>query len=209
MEFVSSLLVYDPEKRLSAADAINHPWLKKTQFGKTEGDSKAQEAALHESVRDNILNYAKMSEFKRIAAVVVAHKSSTAEIVEMRKAFDKYDKKKDGVISMEEFKLALSEFNYTDEELSNIFSRMVRDNVFLFEALDRCTIPHFSFLLRLPQRMSIALASYCTQSFWRQRWKCMGGWKVRHDFIPVVFCLAIDKYSHTQLHLYLIRLYNT
>mmetsp|Transcript_6432 Transcript_6432/g.14518 ORF Transcript_6432/g.14518 Transcript_6432/m.14518 type:complete len:186 (-) Transcript_6432:292-849(-) len=80
------------------------------------------------NVRDNILSYAKTSEFKRIAAVVVAHKSSSAEIIDMRKAFDKYDEKKDGVISMEEFKLALAEFNYTDDELNEMFSQMDVNN---------------------------------------------------------------------------------
>mmetsp|Transcript_26907 Transcript_26907/g.56109 ORF Transcript_26907/g.56109 Transcript_26907/m.56109 type:complete len:553 (-) Transcript_26907:671-2329(-) len=123
MEFVSSLLVYDQDERLSAADALNHPWLKKTQFPATETDAKAHVARMG-SVRDNIMSYAKTSEFKRIAAVVVAHKSSPAEIAEMRKAFDKYDEKKDGVISMEEFKLALSEFKYSDEELNDMFSKM-------------------------------------------------------------------------------------
>ena len=39
----------------------------------------------------------------------------------------KYDKMKDGVISMEEFKLALAEFNYTDEELNDMFRKMVRN----------------------------------------------------------------------------------
>jgi hypothetical protein len=34
---------------------------------------------------------------------------------------------KDGVISMEEFKLALAEFNYTDEELNDMFRKMVRN----------------------------------------------------------------------------------
>mmetsp|Transcript_49103 Transcript_49103/g.104421 ORF Transcript_49103/g.104421 Transcript_49103/m.104421 type:complete len:541 (+) Transcript_49103:285-1907(+) len=127
MEFVSSLLVYDPDTRLSATDAISHPWLKKSQYPATEADAKAHEALMG-NVADNILSYAKMSEFRRIAAVVVAHKSSTAEIKDMRKAFYKYDIKKDGVISMEEFKLALSEFNYTDEELNDMFSRMDVNN---------------------------------------------------------------------------------
>lgn len=121
-DFVSSLLVYNPEKRLSAEGAVNHPWLKKKQFSTTE----AAHENLMGNVRDNILSYAKTSELKRIAAVVVAHKSSSAEILDMRRAFDKYDKKKDGVISMEEFKLALAEFNYSDEELADMFSQMVR-----------------------------------------------------------------------------------
>jgi len=126
-DFVSSLLVYNPKKRLSAEAAINHAWLKKKNFPVTEADAEADESLMG-NVRDNILSYAKTSEFKRIAAVVVAHKSSSAEIIDMRKAFDKYDEKKDGVISMEEFKLALAEFNYTDDELNEMFSQMDVNN---------------------------------------------------------------------------------
>ncbi|KAL7543585.1 hypothetical protein ACHAXR_012878 [Thalassiosira sp. AJA248-18] len=126
-DFVSSMIVYDPQKRLSAEEAVNHPWLKKTQFPASETDSKANENLMG-SVRDNIMSYAKTSEIKRIAAVVVAHKSSSAEILEMRKAFDKYDNTKDGVISWEEFKLALAEFNYSDAELNDMFSQMDINN---------------------------------------------------------------------------------
>ena len=119
-KFVMSLLIYDPEKRLSASEALNHAWFKKKQFPSAEDES------LLGDVRDNILSYAKTSELKRIVSVVVAHKSSSAEILEMRKAFDKYDEKKDGRISWEEFKLAMAEFNYSDEELNDMFSQMVR-----------------------------------------------------------------------------------
>lgn len=125
-DFITKLLVYDPDDRLSAEEAVRHPWLRKEQYptSMSVADRDAQEKLLG-TVRDNIMSYAKTSELKRIAAVVVAHKSSSAEIIELRKAFDKYDDKKDGVISMEEFKLALSEFNYSDEEVEGWFSKMV------------------------------------------------------------------------------------
>lgn len=121
-DFVSSLLVLDPNKRLSAEEAVAQPWLKKTKFA--EANNTMAQENLMGNVRDNILSYAEQSEFKRIAAVVVAHKSSSAEIIDMRKAFDKYDDKNDGQISREEFKLAMQEFNYTEEELNDMFSRL-------------------------------------------------------------------------------------
>jgi calcium-dependent protein kinase len=124
-DFVSSLLVYDQEERLSAEAARSHSWLNKTQL--TSSQTRRSSGHLLEDARDNILAYARASELKKIAAVVVAHKSSSAEILDMRRAFDKYDKAKDGVISMEEFKLALAEFNYSDEELNDIFTNLVRN----------------------------------------------------------------------------------
>ena len=125
-DFVSSLLVYDSEVRLSAEAAANHSWFEATPLLSTEHKESGLSRDLMGSVRENIMSYAKTSELRRIAAVVVAHKSSFAEIRDMRKAFEKFDKKKDGVISMEEFLSALSEFNYTEKELHDMFSQMVR-----------------------------------------------------------------------------------
>ena len=122
-DFVSSLLVYDQEERLSAEAALKHSWFNKTQLATSRRKRSSQH--LLEDVRDNILAYARASELKKIAAVVIAHKSSSAEILDMRRAFDKYDKTKTGAISMEDFKLALAEFNYTEEELIDMFRKMV------------------------------------------------------------------------------------
>ncbi|KAL7473881.1 hypothetical protein ACHAXS_014375 [Conticribra weissflogii] len=123
-KFVSALIVLNPSQRLTAENALKHPWLKKEEFPVDYEETDSSHKSLMTNVKDNILSYARMSELKRIAAVVVAHKSSAAEILDMREAFDKYDTEKDGVISFDEFKLALAKFNYTDEELNDIFSRM-------------------------------------------------------------------------------------
>ncbi len=91
-EFVSSLLVYDHEERLSAEAALRHPWLNNTQLLNTQLiSSQVRRSSQHllEDVRENILAYARASELKKIASVVVAHKSSSAEILDMRRAFDK------------------------------------------------------------------------------------------------------------------------
>ncbi|KAL3793600.1 hypothetical protein ACHAWO_001649 [Cyclotella atomus] len=125
-DFVSSLIVYDPNKRFSAKKALDHPWLKKNS---NEKDIRAlveykKQTSLMNHVHDNIIGYARMSSLKRIASVVVAHKSSAAEILEIRKAFEAYDTEKDGVISLSEFKAVFSQFNYTDEEMNDMFDNV-------------------------------------------------------------------------------------
>ena len=160
-QFVSSLLVLNPSTRLSAAAALDHPWLAKKEFPLEKEDLRD---SLMTHVNENILSYATMSELKKIAAVIVAHKSSVgeyiiktalnrsdivsfpphistlfsfanlhslipiAEILDMREAFDNIDSEQDGVISMGEFKTALAKFSYTDDELDEMFSQMVRIN---------------------------------------------------------------------------------
>ena len=119
--FVAALLTKDPNKRLSAEEALHHPWLTKKSF--TDSISKAKlNESLMVNVKDNILSYAQTSEFKRIAAVVVAHKSSVNEILEMRFLFEKFDKEKHGVITIDDFKSAMALCNeYSEEEVNAMF----------------------------------------------------------------------------------------
>lgn len=118
--FVAALLTKDPNKRLSAEEALHHPWLTKKSF--TDSSVAKLNESLMVNVKDNILSYAQTSEFKRIAAVVVAHKSSVDEIVEMRRAFEKLDKEKHGVITIDEFKHGMALCNdYSEEEVNAMF----------------------------------------------------------------------------------------
>lgn len=58
------------------------------------------------------------------------HSICLAEILEIRKAFEAYDTEKDGVISLSEFKAVFSQFNYTDEEMNEMFDNVVRSFLF-------------------------------------------------------------------------------
>ena len=45
--------------------------------------------------------------------------------MELRKAFQSYNTRKDGVISLDEFKAVFSKYNYTDEEMNTMFNNVV------------------------------------------------------------------------------------
>jgi len=122
-DFVEALLTKDAKKRLSAEEALQHSWLKKKDFETVS--SKELNESLMKNVKDNILSFAQTSELKKIAAVIVAHKSSVKEILEMRKAFEKFDKENGGVITMDEFKAAMVECDeYSDEEVNAMFDHI-------------------------------------------------------------------------------------
>ena len=57
--------------------------------------------------------------------MVVAHKSSTKEIGILRKLFQKYDSRRDGSISFEEFCGALKESGQSQENLREMFEAVV------------------------------------------------------------------------------------
>jgi Ca2+-binding EF-hand superfamily protein len=58
---------------------------------------------------------------------VIAHKSTSDEIGILRKIFERYDTKRNGVISLDDFKAALQIYGYSDEELESMFNRVVSE----------------------------------------------------------------------------------
>ena len=118
-EFVNETIEVDPKVRLNAEQALQHKWLSK-EFPLSD---RAPSANIMDTVHDNIVNYGAVSEFKKMALMVLAHKSTRDEIIELRKAFDAFDTANNGTISLDEFKAAMkkSNNNHSDEDTENLF----------------------------------------------------------------------------------------
>lgn len=117
-DFVSSLIVVDPNERPDALDASHHPWLKATL---TLSD-RALDCNVLDTVQTSIFDYGQTSDFKKMALMVIAHKSTSADIVDLRKAFMLYDTTNDGVLSLSEFRDAMnSTSKYSEEDITKMF----------------------------------------------------------------------------------------
>eukprot|EP00980_Cylindrotheca_fusiformis_P002961 scaffold683_cov124-Cylindrotheca_fusiformis.AAC.30 len=119
-DMIDNLLVLDPKKRMDATQALKHIWLSK-EF-KLSDRKPSQDTA--DAVQDNLMHYENVHALKKIALNVIAHKSSTDEILELRKVFDQYDTANNGTISYDEFMAALHEKNYSEEKVKQIFDSM-------------------------------------------------------------------------------------
>jgi calcium-dependent protein kinase len=73
-EFITELLVVDPHNRISADQALYHPWL--TDVNSHDGFSAAPDEAFVQRVREGIVNYADQGEFRKLALNVIAKKVS-------------------------------------------------------------------------------------------------------------------------------------
>eukprot|EP00931_Biecheleriopsis_adriatica_P018512 TRINITY_DN12956_c0_g1_i1.p1 TRINITY_DN12956_c0_g1~~TRINITY_DN12956_c0_g1_i1.p1 ORF type:complete len:576 (+),score=97.33 TRINITY_DN12956_c0_g1_i1:226-1728(+) len=102
-EFLQLLLVVEPQKRLSAAEALAHPWI---------ADSDAEDASPHVDWRiaDALANYTQSSHFKRACMLLMVWSSAAEEHVmsQVKDAFEWMDRSKDGKIVLDEFVAAMN-----------------------------------------------------------------------------------------------------
>jgi hypothetical protein len=143
--FVEDLLVKNPDERLTAEEAAACTWLNRRFAATTRGPSK-QEIDNTTASLTAYANYHKLKKLVRIilfkailcidrsliyhgiisqALMVIAHKSTSEEIGILRKVFERYDTSRDGSISLDEFKVALESYGYTDEEVERMFDGLV------------------------------------------------------------------------------------
>uniref|UniRef100_A0A6U5FCI9 Uncharacterized protein n=1 Tax=Corethron hystrix TaxID=216773 RepID=A0A6U5FCI9_9STRA len=120
--FIQSLFHKNPNLRPSANEAMHHTWLK-THYPLSKrypGD------AIMEQVPKTIKQYMKAPMIKKMALMLIAHNSTTSEIVDLRKVFDQYDTENNGYISYSEFKWALMKYenDYSDEDIQEMFKAL-------------------------------------------------------------------------------------
>ncbi|XP_010934521.1 calcium-dependent protein kinase 18 isoform X2 [Elaeis guineensis] len=99
-DFVKKLLVKDPRVRLTAAQALSHPWVR-------EGGD-ASEIPLDISVLSNMRQFVKYSRFKQFALRALASTLNEEELADLKDQFDAIDIDKSGSISLEEMRQALA-----------------------------------------------------------------------------------------------------
>ncbi|PPD74620.1 hypothetical protein GOBAR_DD28452 [Gossypium barbadense] len=95
-DFVKKLLVKDPRARLTAAQALSHPWVR-------EGGD-ASEIPIDISVLSNMRQFVKYSRLKQFALRALASTLNEEEIADLRDQFHAIDVDKNGVISLEEMR---------------------------------------------------------------------------------------------------------
>ncbi|KAG6767081.1 hypothetical protein POTOM_028260 [Populus tomentosa] len=99
-DFVQKLLVKDPRARLTAAQALSHPWVR-------EGGN-ASEIPIDISVLSNMRQFVKYSRLKQFALRALASTIDEEELADLKDQFDAIDVDKNGAISLEEMRQALA-----------------------------------------------------------------------------------------------------
>ena len=110
-DLISKLIVKEPEKRLTAAQALQHPWFE--MFGKEE--DKLERTIELSTVR-NIRNYKKLPAFKKEVMRVFFSLMTEDDFLKEKHAYRHIDLDNDGKINAKELKACFEEFGFHDDE---------------------------------------------------------------------------------------------
>ena len=127
-DLISKLLIYEPEKRLTALEALKHPWLKVTNSGMLYNNISKEEVL---KCVQNLLSYKMNSKFQELVLAYIVHNTPRPKEAKTAiKLFKLANKNEDGKLSRNELKETLLNF-VSEEFLSNydeIFSLLDGDN---------------------------------------------------------------------------------
>jgi len=124
-DFISKCLEIDVDKRMSAAEAYDHPWIQK-QWEKEE-----KLLTIPPEVPDNILSFMNAVNFKKTTLTFLASRIPEEQIENLRKAFIKIDVNGDGVLSKDELVVGVSKVkgcSIKDEDWDLVIQLMDTNN---------------------------------------------------------------------------------
>jgi len=122
VHFTQSLLQTNPDKRITAQAALDHPWI----TNKHKRGGAPQE--VDQLVVDGLRQFGQVSKFRRCALQMMAWNISNEERALVRQHFVNLDQNKQGTITLSELKEVLVEkFHISNEETLHIFNALDSD----------------------------------------------------------------------------------
>ncbi|CEM31033.1 unnamed protein product [Vitrella brassicaformis CCMP3155] len=112
--FVSRLLQRNPQKRMSAKEALEHPWITHRV--------RLPEVHMDRNVLKSMKSFAVATHLKRAALTMMAYCLTSAEIHELTDMFLQFDKSQAGSITLRDFMdVMTSNFDLSSEEIEKLF----------------------------------------------------------------------------------------
>ena len=129
-DLIRKALTMDPTKRISAEEALNHPWFKK--YKSKELFTRVKDKNIIKDLIDNLKNYKRTSVIQETAlAYLVRHFTQIKDVVNACKLFNKIDHSADGKITKDELFKGISAI-YNDsnlqKDIDEIFKNLDMDN---------------------------------------------------------------------------------
>eukprot|EP00571_Detonula_confervacea_P014466 CAMPEP_0172305464 /NCGR_PEP_ID=MMETSP1058-20130122/6739_1 /TAXON_ID=83371 /ORGANISM="Detonula confervacea, Strain CCMP 353" /LENGTH=667 /DNA_ID=CAMNT_0013017069 /DNA_START=202 /DNA_END=2206 /DNA_ORIENTATION=+ len=148
IDFIKSLLVLNPEKRHSANELQDHPWLKSMKRNSSAGSDES----LSPTVYNSLVSFKELSSTRKFLREVISYTLQPDQIAGLHEEFEKIDVIGKGEISLHCFKVALiansGQHPLTEEDIEDIFNGLkvrntdlsIRWHEFIAACLSQCHI---------------------------------------------------------------------
>ncbi|KAF8696950.1 hypothetical protein HU200_036595 [Digitaria exilis] len=134
-DLVKKMLRQDPKERLTAAEILNHPWIRE--------DGEAPDKPLDITVIGRMKQFRAMNKLKKLALKVVAENLSDEEIMGLKEMFRSLDTDNSGTITLEELRSGLPKLG---TKISESEIRQLMEAVFSSVAAHAILFPYSCFL---------------------------------------------------------------
>ncbi|ESR65596.1 hypothetical protein CICLE_v10010666mg [Citrus x clementina] len=108
-ELVRRMLTQDPKRRITAAQVLEHPWLKES--------GEASDKPIDTAVLFRMKQFRAMNKLKKLALKVIVENLPTEEIQMLKEKFTEMDTDKSGALSYGELKAGLAKLGSTIREV--------------------------------------------------------------------------------------------
>ena len=130
LDLIQKLLTMDPNQRITAEQALNHPWFK--EFKSQELYNRINDTNTMKTLINNLKSYRRTSVIQETAlAYLVHHFPQFKDVVNSCKLFNQIDKSGDGKITKDELYKGLAEKYKSDtleKDVDLIYSNLDMDN---------------------------------------------------------------------------------
>ena len=120
-DFVKKLLIVNPKDRLTASQAIKHPWIAES------GKRTSTEMEVPREVLENIRMFAMSNHLQRAALSMMAYSFSSDDISDLHDIFLAMDSSETGTIKLSELVIVMQKrLDLSQEEMMDIFGKLDR-----------------------------------------------------------------------------------
>ncbi|GAW80720.1 calcium-dependent protein kinase 3 [Plasmodium gonderi] len=138
-DLIKQCLTMDPHKRISASEALKHPWFKK----KRNTFNMNFKMDIH--VLENFKNYALLLKFQKLAMTIIAQQSNDCDLQQLKAAFLHLDEEGKGNITKHQLRKGLESsglklphnFDFLLDQIDSDGSGNIDYTEFLAAAIDR------------------------------------------------------------------------
>jgi len=117
-DFVVKLMTLDVDARMSARQALEHPWIVERQQIEIKDADGVDQATVN-----SMKQFAQASSFKRVCLGMMSYSMTLQERKDVREAFNKFDTDQTGRIMLKDLKVILRD-NCSDEEVKQMFGKL-------------------------------------------------------------------------------------